>query len=150
MSEPAASSSTFNAYKGPYQSGLIQFGPSDDGTAVGRMTSTPRRGGGKVVATRVDSRADCIVDVRVHLPRSPGSRERVCAGRTLRHQRGCAGRDEDEESDSRILLRDGRVDGGRIEPSWGGIRPVESGDAGSVAVRDGRHGCQRRREAPSK
>src|SRR5881397_3489851 len=106
-------------------------------TAVGRTTNKPRRGGEQLVATRVAGLVDHCIDVCVHVPRPSCDPERVGAGGAVRRQRGCAGRDEDEESDSRVLLRDGRVDRGRIEPSWGGNRPDESRDTRGVAVHDG-------------
>src|SRR2546426_4506997 len=118
------------------------------GTAVGPRTNTPRKEEAeKFVATRVAGLVDHSIDVRVYLPHPACGPERVGAGGTFRRQRGRAGRDEDEESDSRILLWNRCVDGGRIEPSWGGDGPDGSGDPDRFAVYDGRHGRQRRRQA---
>src|SRR3989475_771752 len=132
----------------PYQFGLMRCSTSDDGDGSWSSDQhAAERGGGEIVATRVAGLVDHSIDVRVYLPRPPCGSGRVGAGGTLRRQRGRAGRDEDEESDSRILLRRRCVDGGRIEPSWGGKCPDGSGDPNRLAVYNGRHGRQRRRQA---
>src|SRR5713101_9919620 len=113
------------------------------GTAVGRLTNGRGAEADKLVATRVGRLSDRSVNVHVYLPRPPDGPECGGPGAVVRRQRGRPGRDEDEEPGSRILLRDGRVDRGRIEPSWGGDRPDGSGDPDRLAVHDGRHGRQR-------